>query len=65
MLLQLNDQNDEYLELLFDWQKLEIYDEVDKLVFKLVQHYARTLEAVLSHSYRDMDQQLQRYQAMI
>jgi hypothetical protein len=51
--------------LLFEWQKLEIYDEIDKLVYKLSQNYTKMVESVIEQAYRETDNQLARYQALM
>ena len=58
MLSQLYEQNDEYLELLLEWQRVEIYDEIDKLVYKISQSYTKTLETILAKAYKSIDSQL-------
>jgi hypothetical protein len=51
--------------LLFEWQKLEIYDEIDKLVYKLSQNYAKMVESAIEQAYRETDSQLARYQTLM
>lgn len=58
MLFKLYEQNEEYLELLLEWQKLEIYDEIDKLVYKISQSYTKTLEVILTKTYKSIGSQL-------
>jgi hypothetical protein len=65
LLQHLYEQNDEYLELLLEWQKLEIYDEVDKLVYKLTQIFTRMVESTLERTCKEMDDRLQTYETTV
>jgi hypothetical protein len=47
--------------LLFEWQKLEIYDEIDRLVYQLTQLFVGKLESVIENSHQEMEARLQAY----
>jgi hypothetical protein len=63
LLEKLYDHNEEYLDLLCEWQKLEIYDEIDKLVYKLTQNYVKVIEDLFQKTYQHFSNRLEHYEA--
>lgn len=53
------------MELLQEWQKLEIYDEVDRLVYRLTQRFTNIVETALERAYRDMNDKLTAYEEIV
>lgn len=65
LLEKVYDHNEEYLDLLCEWQKLEIYDEIDKLVYKLTQNYLKLIEDLFQKTYQHFATTLQHCEAAV
>jgi len=56
---------DEYEKLVKEWESLEMFDEADKLVQKLVAYYCKLIEDMLFETSLILKEKLQLYQETI
>lgn len=57
--------NEEYNALLKEWKRLEIYDETDELIKRLVDNYTDIIEDMMSKSLKDTLNTIDKYETEI
>ena len=57
--------NEEYNALLKEWKRLEIYDETDELIKRLVDNYTDIIEDLMSKSLKDTLSTIDKYETEI
>lgn len=58
MLAQFYTQFEEYASLTQEWKKLDIFDEIDKLVQQLIESNMNMMESILEKTCYDFKEQL-------